>query len=168
EQQFDCVILSPRMSSMSGELLAAGLPSRAALGQMPVIVYGDGEFANDEDGAWKRLEECCTVRRVQSPDRLLDLTTLVLHRAVGSLPAAKRQLLVDLHHADKLPSGKKVLIVDDDMRNIFALSSVLEEHDMAVISSDNGRDAIKLLRHEPNIDIVLMDIMMPEMDGMET
>jgi len=96
------------------------------------------------------------------------LTTLLLHRPVATLPAAKRQLLLDLHQSNKLLSGKRVLVVDDDMRNIFALSSVLEEHEMVVTSTDNGRDAIRLLQRDPNIDIVLMDIMMPEMDGMET
>jgi CheY-like chemotaxis protein len=77
-------------------------------------------------------------------------------------------MLVDLHVSDKALAGKKVLIVDDDMRNIFALSAVLEEHDMVVLSADNGRDAIELLEGNPTIDVVLMDIMMPEMDGMET
>src|SRR5262249_58704285 len=78
------------------------------------------------------------------------------------------QLLLDLHQSDKILAGKKVLIVDDDMRNIFALSTVLEEHDMEIVSADNGRDAIRILQEQPNVDIVLMDIMMPEMDGMET
>jgi CheY-like chemotaxis protein len=105
---------------------------------------------------------------VHSAERLLDLASLFLHRPIARLSAIKRQLLLDLHQSDKLLSGKRVLVVDDDMRNIFALSSVLEEHEMAVVSADNGRDAIKILQEDPDIDIVLMDIMMPEMDGMET
>jgi CheY-like chemotaxis protein len=108
------------------------------------------------------------VRRVQSLDRLLDQSTFFLHRNVAKLPEVKRQMLLDLHQSNKILRGKKVLIVDDDMRNIFALSTVLEEHEMAIISADTGRDAIRILQDEPDVDIVLMDIMMPEMDGMET
>ena len=99
---------------------------------------------------------------------LLDLATFFLHRPLAKLPEAQRQRLLDLHQSDKILAGQKVLIVDDDMRNIFALSTVLEEHDMVIVSADNGRDAIRMLQDEPDVDIVLMDIMMPEMDGMET
>jgi len=99
---------------------------------------------------------------------LLDLTTFFLHRPVAKLSEEQRHLLLDMHQSNKLLAGKKVLVVDDDMRNIFALSSVLEEYDMVVASADNGRDAIELLQDDPDVDIVLMDIMMPEMDGMET
>src|SRR4029450_8089588 len=97
-----------------------------------------------------------------------DLTTYFLHRPLAKLPDGQRQRLLDLDKADRALAGKKVLIVDDDMRNIFALSTVLEEHDMVILSADNGHDAIRILRQEDGIDIVLMDIMMPEMDGMET
>jgi len=108
------------------------------------------------------------VRKAFSPERLLDLVAFSLHRNVSTLPEAWRKKLVDMHQSDKLLANKKVLIVDDDTRNIFALTSVLEEHHMVILSADNGRDAINILQHEPDIDIVLMDIMMPEMDGMET
>jgi len=93
---------------------------------------------------------------------------LFTHRTIRQLSEEKRQMLVNLHDSDRILAGKKVLIVDDDMRNIFALATVLEEHAMVTVSADTGRDAIRLLQHEPGIDIVLMDIMMPEMDGMET
>src|SRR5207244_10179521 len=109
-----------------------------------------------------------SVRRVHSTERLLDQTAFFLHCNVAKLPQEKRQLLSDLHQSNKALAGKKVLIVDDDMRNIFALSTVLEEHDMNIVSARNGRDAIRILQEEPEIDIVLMDIMMPEMDGMAT
>jgi CheY-like chemotaxis protein len=87
---------------------------------------------------------------------------------VARMPDDKRQILLDLHQSDKVLTGRKVLIVDDDMRNIFALSTVLEEHEMVIVSADNGRDAIRILQEQPDIEVVLMDIMMPEMDGMET
>src|SRR6478609_3949117 len=109
-----------------------------------------------------------SVSRLHDPDVLLDLTTFVLHRPLAKLPEGQRERLMDLDKADRALAGKKVLIVDDDMRNIFALSTVLEEHDMVIVSADNGRDAIRILRDDPHVDIVLMDIMMPEMDGMET
>jgi CheY-like chemotaxis protein len=96
------------------------------------------------------------------------VSAFCLHRNVAKLPEDRRRSLYDLHESNKVLRGKKVLIVDDDMRNIFALSTVLEEHEMVVVSADTGRDAIKILQNEPDIDIVLMDIMMPEMDGMET
>jgi CheY-like chemotaxis protein len=108
------------------------------------------------------------VRRVHSPERLLDQVAFFLHQDLGKLPEAQRRLLAGLHNSDEVLTGKRVLIVDDDMRNIFALSTVLEEHDMAIVSADNGRDAIKILQQQEDIDIVLMDIMMPEMDGIDT
>jgi CheY-like chemotaxis protein len=168
ERRIDCVVLGPKAAAHADGLLADGDPGEAALGRLPVIVFGDGDVPPDGDPTWKRLSEVCTVRRVHSPERLLDLATFYLHRAVGKLPEGKRAMLLDLHQSDKILAGKKVLIVDDDMRNIFALSTVLEEHDMVIVSANNGRDAIRTLREERDIDIVLMDIMMPEMDGMET
>ena len=104
----------------------------------------------------------------RSPERLLDLTTYYLHRNFARLPESRRQMLLDLHQSNKVLAGRQVLIVDDDMRNIFALSTLLEEHEMKIMSANNGHDAIDILESEPGIDIVLMDIMMPEMDGMET
>ncbi len=133
--------------------------------RLPVLVRND---EGRDMASWKRLAEQCTVREVRTPDRLVDLASLFLHENAATLPHALRQQLLDLHQSDRLLAGRKVLIVDDDMRNIFALSTVLEEHDMRIVSADNGRDAIRMLREEPGIDIVLMDIMMPEMDGMET
>jgi len=93
---------------------------------------------------------------------------LFTHRTVRQLADDQRRMLVELHDSDRILAGKKVLIVDDDMRNIFALATVLEEHAMETVEADNGRDAIRILQSEPGIDIVLMDIMMPEMDGEET
>jgi CheY-like chemotaxis protein/HAMP domain-containing protein len=167
ERRVDCVVLNPATTEVAEELAGGDGPSGPTFGRLPVIIYGDGELIHD-DGAWRRAAETCTVRHVHSPERLLDLTAFFLHRTVAKLPEGKRQMLLDLHQSDKILAGKKVLIVDDDMRNIFALSTVLEEHDMVIVSADNGRDAIQRLREEREIDIVLMDIMMPEMDGLET
>jgi signal transduction histidine kinase/DNA-binding response OmpR family regulator/HAMP domain-containing protein len=167
ERRLDCMVLGSAAADLVDGLAGAVAGGEPALGRLPVIVYGDGETVGD-DPAWRRLGGVCTVRRAQSPERLLDLTAFFLHRSPAKLPEGKRQLLLELHQSDKVLAGKKVLIVDDDMRNIFALSAVLEEHDMVIASADNGRDAIAILQKDPGIDVVLMDIMMPEMDGMET
>jgi CheY-like chemotaxis protein len=96
------------------------------------------------------------------------LATFFLHRPIAKLPESQRAQLAEMQQAGQVLAGRKVLIVDDDMRNIFAVSTILEEHDMVIVSADNGRDAIRTLQADPGVEIVLMDIMMPEMDGMET
>jgi CheY-like chemotaxis protein len=165
KQKPDCVVVNPAMITVAERLATKKNENGNGHSQLPVIVYGQ---QLDGNGVWNRLADACTLRQVNSPDRLLDLMVLFTHRTVRQLAEDKRQMLVDLHDSDRILTAKKVLIVDDDMRNIFALATVLEEHAMETISADNGRDAIRILQTEPGIDIVLMDIMMPEMDGMET
>jgi CheY-like chemotaxis protein len=166
EQHPDCVVVGPTVTDVADRLVAIGKDKGGqGFARLPVIVYGP---QTSGDGEWKRLADSCTVREVDSPQRLLDLMMLFTHRTIRQLSDDKRQMLVNLHDSDRILAGKKVLIVDDDMRNIFALTTVLEEHAMMTVSADTGRDAIRLLQNEPGIDIVLMDIMMPEMDGMET
>jgi CheY-like chemotaxis protein len=166
KRKVDCLVVSPHVNAVAEGLSAwPDGGDEADIGRMPVIVYGDEGAGN---GEWSRVAENRTVRRANSLDRLLDLAVLFTHRRISELPDEKRQMLLDLHDSEKVLANKKVLIVDDDMRNIFALATVLEEHAMVTLSADNGRDAIRLLQSEPDVDIVLMDIMMPEMDGMET
>jgi signal transduction histidine kinase/CheY-like chemotaxis protein len=132
---------------------------------MGIVLYDpDGGEAGSERFA--RIDQ--RIRRVRSFERLLDQTLLFLHRKVDALPEREQRILLDMYRSNKPLAGKRALIVDDDMRNIFALSSVLEDHAMRTVAVDNGRDAIDLLGGESDIDIVLMDIMMPEMDGMDT
>jgi CheY-like chemotaxis protein len=163
----DCIVVNPALTGLAERLAGNGDSSGNGHSrpQLPVIVYGRKE---KEDAAWNRLGDSVTLRKAESPDRLLDLTMLFTHRTVRELAEEKRQMLINLHDSDRILAGKKVLIVDDDVRNIFALTTVLEEHAMRTLPADNGRDAIKILQNEEGIDIVLMDIMMPEMDGMET
>jgi HAMP domain-containing protein/signal transduction histidine kinase/CheY-like chemotaxis protein len=161
----DCVVVNPQVTELAEELTARRHDHHGGLAQLPVIVYGP-EYQGD--GAWNRALDSCTVRHVDSPERLLDLMVLFTHRTVSELPEGKRQMLIELHDSDRILTAKKVLIVDDDMRNIFALATVLEEHAMETVSADNGHDAIRILQNDEAIDIVLMDIMMPELDGIET
>ncbi|HEX4610356.1 MAG TPA: response regulator, partial [Urbifossiella sp.] len=169
----DCVVLGPGAEKLADGLadgLIAAPPAGPVFGRLPVVVYaeGNGNGNGTGDGWRRRAADVWTVRTAHTPDGLLDLATFYLHRPLGRLPEARRQRLLDLDQSGKTLAGRKVLIVDDDMRNIFALSTILEEHDMAIASADNGRDAIRRLREDPGIEIVLMDIMMPEMDGLET
>jgi len=136
--------------------------------RLPVILLDETQGPTFDSGKWKRLEGTHNVMTAHSQDRVVDLAAFHVHLNVDRLAAPARQKIMELRQSDRLLSGRKVLIVDDDMRNIFALSTVLEEHDMVIRSADNGHDAIRILQEEPGIDIVLMDIMMPEMDGMET
>jgi CheY-like chemotaxis protein len=163
----ECVVLNPRLPDTTPLDLAKRLlkhgPSRTA----SLLLHGDPD-TEDQVDAVKRALPGLTVKDVRTDQRLLDQTALYLHRRFGDLSAGQRRILSDLHGGSRALGGKKALIVDDDIRNIFALTSVLEEHHMLVVSAENGRDAIKTLQAYADIDVVLMDIMMPEMDGMET
>jgi CheY-like chemotaxis protein len=116
----------------------------------------------------KRYAETIIVKDARSPERLLDETSLFLHRVEARLPQAKRRMLEQLHGVEEVFKGKKVLIVDDDVRNVFALTSVLEANGMEVIFAENGKDGLDTLSANPDVDLVLMDIMMPELDGYQT
>src|SRR5262249_53918812 len=134
----------------------------------PVVLSALGDLGAEEQAAATLLAQALPVHQARSFEHLLDQVTLRLHAPLNKLPDGRRQLLEKLHHTDQMLVGKKVLIVDDDIRNIFALTSILEWRNMTIVSAETGRDAIALLQQQPDIDIVLMDIMMPEMDGMDT
>jgi CheY-like chemotaxis protein len=132
-----------------------------------VIVHTAKELTSREETRLKRFAETIVVKDVRSPERLLDETSLHLHRVEARLPAEKRKMLDHLHNADAVFDGKKVLIVDDDVRNVFALASVFEAHGMEVVFAEDGKQGLKALAANPDVHLVLMDIMMPEMDGYE-
>jgi len=138
------------------------------LADMPVVVFTGRELSPDEDAQLHSLARSVVVKGVESPERLLDETSLFLHRVVTELPPDKQRMLERLHRSDEDLLGKSVLVVDDDVRNIFALSSVLERRGMKVLTANTGREAIALLENTPDLAMVLMDIMMPEMDGYKT
>jgi CheY-like chemotaxis protein len=168
KQSFDCVVLDLRLPDMSGFDLLEQLGHDPTLSELPVVVFTGKELSPEEDARLHTLARSVVVKGVESPERLLDETALFLHRVVDDLPVQKRNMLDRLHRSDEALVGKKVLVVDDDVRNIFALGSVLERRGMTVLTAGTGHEAIATLESTPDVAIVLMDIMMPEMDGYET
>jgi len=165
---FDCIVLDLGLPDMTGFELIEQIKQDVSLSRLPIIVYTGKELTKQEEMQLKRMAETIIIKDVRSPERLLDETALFLHRVQANLPEPKRQILEQLQQTDPVLAGKKVLIVDDDMRNIFALTSMLERHQIQVVYAENGRDGIAMLQNDPEINIVLMDVMMPEMDGYET
>jgi hypothetical protein len=165
---FDCMVLDLVLPDMTGFDLIEQIRGEAGLAELPIIVYTGKDLTETEAEALARLADSVTVKDVKSPERLLDETALFLHRVEADLPPPKRRMLEQVHLSDPVLSGKKVLIVDDDLRNVFALTSALEMHEMQVAYAENGRDGLTKLQADPAIDIVLMDVMLPGMDGHET
>jgi HAMP domain-containing protein/CheY-like chemotaxis protein/signal transduction histidine kinase len=168
EQHFHCMVLDLKLPRTSGFTLLERLKSDERFSQLPVIVYTGKELTRREETRLKKYAETIIVKDVRSPERLLDETALFLHRVEAKLPAEKRRMIEQLHSADAVFRGKRVLIVDDDVRNVFALTSALEGLGMDALFAENGRDALDVLERDPDVDLVLMDMMMPEMDGYET
>ncbi len=168
EREFDCMVLDLRLPDMSGFEILETMRDTPELSDLPVVVFTGKELSPEEDARLHTLARSVVVKGVESPERLLDETALFLHRVVADLPPEKQRMLDRLHRSDDALIGKKVLIVDDDVRNIFALSSVLERRGMTVLTAGTGREAISTLESTADLGIVLMDIMMPEMDGYET
>ena len=167
-EPYDCMVLDLRLPDMSGFDVLERLKDMPASVDLPVVVFTGKELTSEEDLQLHELARSVVVKGVESPERLLDETALFLHRVVADLPANKQEMLHRLHSSDEALAGRKVLLVDDDVRNIFALSSVLERRGMKVLTAGTGREAISILEATEDIAIVLMDIMMPEMDGYET
>ncbi|MEH2161330.1 MAG: response regulator [Nostoc sp.] len=165
---FDCMVLDLGLPDMSGFALIEQIKQEPRLLKLPIIVYTGKELSRQEETQLRGLAETIIIKNVRSPERLLDETALFLHRVQANLPTPKRQMLEQLHQNDPVLANRKILIVDDDLRNIFALTSFLESYQMQVLFAENGRDGIEILQTNPDINTVLMDIMMPEMDGYET
>jgi CheY-like chemotaxis protein/nitrogen-specific signal transduction histidine kinase len=166
-REFDCLVLAPASEDGASFQLLDRLRRTKRFRDLPVVVHSSRELSPKDEARLKRYAEAIVVKDVRSPERLLDETSLYLHRVEARLPADKRQMLERLHMADAVFEGKKVLIVDDDVRNVFALTSVFERRGMEVVFAENGREGIESLKANPDVSLVLMDIMMPEMDGYE-
>jgi len=168
EHPFDCMVLDLTLPDVSGFDLLDQIGKQPALRDLPIVIYTAKELSKKDVTKLKRYAKTIVVKDARSPERLLDETALFLHRSQASLPDLQRKMLEEIHALDGGLAGRKVLIVDDDLRNIFALSSLLERQQMVVAFAENGRDGIEVLEKDPTIEIVLMDIMMPEMDGYDT
>jgi CheY-like chemotaxis protein len=164
----DCVVLDLKLPDMSGFEVLEEIRDDADIRDVPVVVFTGRELSAEEDAQLHTMARSVVVKGVESPERLLDETALFLHRVVSDLPVTKQRMLERLHSSDQDLVGRCVLLVDDDARNIFALSSVLERRGMTVLTATTGREAISIIESKPDVAIVLMDIMMPEMDGYET
>jgi CheY-like chemotaxis protein len=167
-QQIDCAVLDLRLPDMSGFDLLEVIRDDAALADIPVVVFTGKELSSDEDAQLHTIARSVVVKGVESPERLLDETALFLHRVVADLPIEKQKMLERLHNSDEDLVGKTVLLVDDDARNIFALSSALERRGMNVLTATTGSEAIALVESTTELALVLVDIMMPGMDGYQT
>ncbi|TFW08945.1 response regulator, partial [Oxalobacteraceae bacterium OM1] len=163
---YDCVVVDPALPEGEALELVEKIGNEPELGQPPVVLEAAHELPPADKLRVESLSERVPVRVAASPAQLLAETALFLHRPYGSMAESQQRSLDD--KSDVLLAGRKVLIVDDDVRNIFALSSALVREDMKVLYAENGRDGIEVLQSNPSVDIVLMDIMMPEMDGYDT
>jgi CheY-like chemotaxis protein len=153
---------------MAGIQLVENAKKASANKAMPIIVYTGRDLSKKEDTQLRRVARSVIVKDFRAPERLLDEASLCLHRPKGKMPLSKQRMIERLHQPELVLKGRKVLVVDDDIRNIFAMTSLLERYGMEVVSAENGKDAIAVLESTPDIDVTLMDIMMPEMDGYDT
>src|SRR5207244_5947032 len=166
-ERFDCMVLDIKLPDMTRCDLIEKLQTDVGRSDLPIIVYTGKELTRKEELHLKRVAASIIIKEAYSPKRLLADTALFLHRVEANLPESKRRMIEQLNRKDPVLAGRKVLIVDDDVRNIFALTSALEAYSMDVVHAENGQKGIDLLKATPGIEAVLMDIMMPEMDGYE-
>ncbi|HEY3755743.1 MAG TPA: response regulator [Opitutaceae bacterium] len=166
-ERCDCVVLDLGLPDMAGLDLISQLQRRLAPHPPPVIVYTGKELTRDEETRLRLVSDSIVVKSARSPERLLDETALFLHRVQAKMPETGRRLIERSQKNDSILAGRKVLVVDDDVRNIFAITSALEASRMEVRYAESGQTGIDLLQSEEGIEAVLMDVMMPEMDGFE-
>ncbi len=167
--KFDCMVVDLILPGMDGIQLLEQVKTQPKFQELPVIVYTGKDLSPAEQKKTRSYAESVIVKNgPRSPENLLNDTALFLHRVQQTMPRRVRELIEEVSHSSSSLEGKKALIVDDDVRNIFALTSLLEDHHLEVVHAENGRAGIEVLKKTPKIDLVLMDIMMPGMDGYET
>jgi len=168
KRQIDCMVLDLKLPDTTGFSLLERIKKDDNFKDLPVIIYTGKDLTRREETRLRKYAQSIIVKDVSSPERLLDETSLFLHRVEARMPAEQRRMMEQLHSADVVFQDKKILVVDDDVRNVFALTSALESRGMAVVFAENGKEGLETLKKNPDVDLVLMDIMMPEMDGYET
>jgi PAS domain S-box-containing protein len=164
---FDCMIMDLKLPDMCGQELLEQMTREDIVFFPPVIVYTGKSLSKEQEDSLKKLSKSIIIKGARSPERLLDEVTLILHRVESNLSPLQRNIIKKVRGREEIFKGKKILLVDDDIRNIFALTSVLEQKGATVFVGRNGQEALDMLNQKPEIDLVLMDIMMPEMDGYE-
>jgi CheY-like chemotaxis protein/signal transduction histidine kinase len=167
KDDFDCMVLDLGLSDISGFDLLKKISADKKISDIPIIIYTGKELTKKEETGLRKYAKSIIVKGAKSPDRLLDEVSLFLHRVESDLPEEQQTILKMQHDKEEVFKDKKILIADDDVRNIFALSSILEEKEIQLVPAENGIEAVEALKKDPKIDLVLMDIMMPEMDGYE-
>ncbi|MFN0222773.1 response regulator [Paenibacillus sp. KR2-11] len=167
-KEFDCVLADNDLPDLGILQFVREMQKNAKNKYKPVVMNRSRKFSPEEESELEDLLKSAVIKEVHSAVQIMDETSLFLHRKAEDLPDGSRETLVKLHQSDEMIKYKKVLVVDDDIRNIFALTTILERHNMKVIPAENGYDAINILETTPDIQIILMDIMMPVMDGYET
>jgi hypothetical protein len=165
---FDCMVVDLGLPDMSGFDLLEKLKRDLGLHNLPVIVYTARDLSSPQETRLRKLAESIVIKDARSLERLLAETSLFLHRPSHRMSPKKRRMLEDQSKSDPMLEGRKVLVIDDDVRNIFSLTSLLERHHMEVLFAENGRDGIEMLKNAQDVDAILVDIMMPDMDGYET
>jgi CheY-like chemotaxis protein len=169
KNQFDCMVLGSTLRDMTAVDLIKKIVQSETASELPIVIYEADAPSGGERDDLRRLAEVAVLKSVRTLDGVLEETTLFLHQTVNELPTNKRhRLLAAIQRAAPDLAGRKALIVDDDIRNIFALTGALEQHGIAVLNAENGKDGLETLKNNPGIDVVLMDIMMPELDGYDT
>ena len=167
KNHFDCIVLDLGLPDMSGFELIHKLENINGHNIPPIIIYTGKELTKEENNELQKYAESIIIKGVKSEERLLDETALFLHRTISNLPESKQVIINNLYDKEAVFHSKKILLADDDMRNVFALSKILKERGMEIIKAENGKNALEMLDKHADIDLVLMDIMMPEMDGYE-
>jgi CheY-like chemotaxis protein/two-component sensor histidine kinase len=167
KNSFECVIIDLGLPDMTGFELLEKIRAEKRLAKIPLIIYTGRDLSKEEANRLKKLADTVVLKTVDSHERLLDETTLFLHRVESRLPKEKQQIIRQLHKTSEILKNKRVLVVDDDIRNIYSLTNILEDEGIHCVTAENGKVAVKALHDNPSIDMVLMDVMMPEMDGYE-
>jgi CheY-like chemotaxis protein len=166
DARFDCMVMEfPDKESLA---VLQALKKDPLWADLPIVVHLKAEPAKKDEALLKQASRTSVLRDVKSQERMLDEVAFYLHRRLDRLPQEKRSIIEALHGTAPMLAGKKALVVDDDIRNIFAMTSLLEHSQMSVLSAESGKEALKILSENPDLDVVLMDIMMPEMDGYDT
>jgi CheY-like chemotaxis protein len=166
--QYECMVIGPKLRDMGAIDLLKKFARTEWADEIPIVMFSADGYNRSERDSLRKLAEVVVLKSVNTPEDVLEETTLFLHQAVESLPRRTRDLLVNRQKTSRQLADKKALIVDDDIRNIFALTSVMEQHGIVVLNAENGKDGIEMLKNNPGIDVVLMDIMMPDLDGYDT